>query len=123
MSNKIAEPWNSFLSDLDRGLSTRLVLHCLGGFAINLTYGLSRQTADIDICEVAFSHVGHDWRSHVVVDPQLVRRLDSRYTRADPAKARAKLGWQPQVSFESLIKMMVDARVETLLARRAALAG
>ena len=45
-------------------------------------------------------------------------RLDSHYTRADPAKARAKLGWQPQVSFEGLIKMMVDARVETLLARR-----
>ena len=53
MSNKIAEPWNSFLSDLDRGLSTRIVLHCLGGFAINLTYGLSRQTADVDMCEVA----------------------------------------------------------------------
>ncbi len=52
-SSQIAEPWNSFLSDLDRGLSTRLVLHCLGGFAINLTYGLSRQTADIDMCEVA----------------------------------------------------------------------
>src|SRR6185503_13164639 len=52
-SSQIAEPWNSFLSDLDRGLSTRLVLHCLGGFAINLTYGLSRQPADIDMCEVA----------------------------------------------------------------------
>jgi Nucleotidyltransferase of unknown function (DUF6036) len=52
-SSQIAEPWNSFLSDLDRGLSTRLVLHCLGGFAIDLTYGLSRQSAGIALCEVA----------------------------------------------------------------------
>jgi GDPmannose 4,6-dehydratase len=51
----------------------------------------------VDICAVAFSHVGHDWRSHVVVDPRLVRPVDSRYTRADASKARARLGWQPQV--------------------------
>src|SRR6476646_1221907 len=72
----------------------------------------------IDICAVAFSHVGRDWRRHVVVDPRLVRRVDSHYTRADASKPRATLGWQPLVSFEALIKMMVDARVESLLARR-----
>ena len=57
---QIAEPWNSLLVDLDRGLSTPLVLHCLGGFAINLTYGLPRQTADNDVCEVAPSNAKID---------------------------------------------------------------
>ena len=50
---EIPEPWNSFLTDLDHAISTPIVLHCLGGFAINLIYGLPRQTADIDVCEVA----------------------------------------------------------------------
>jgi GDPmannose 4,6-dehydratase len=71
----------------------------------------------VDICTVAFSHVGHDWRSHVVVDPKLVRQVDSHYTRADISKARLTLGWQPTQSFEELIRMMVDARVASLLAR------
>ena len=57
---QIAEPWNAFLVDLDRGLSTRLVLHCLGGFAINLIYGLPRPTADLDMCEVAPSDTKTD---------------------------------------------------------------
>jgi hypothetical protein len=52
-SEKITEPWNSFLSELDRQVSMTLALHCLGGFAIHLTYGLPRPTADIDVCEVA----------------------------------------------------------------------
>src|SRR5438094_2439920 len=52
-SKRIAEPWKSFLSELDGTISTTVVLHCLGGFAINLTYGLPRPTADIDVCEVA----------------------------------------------------------------------
>ena len=72
----------------------------------------------VDICAVAFSHVGRDWRSHVVVDPKLVRQVDSHYTRADIAKARVTLGWQPSRSFEELIRMMVDARVAALLARQ-----
>jgi hypothetical protein len=52
-SERIAEPWRSFLSDLDRQIVTTVALHCLGGFAINVTYGLPRPTADIDVCEVA----------------------------------------------------------------------
>jgi Nucleotidyltransferase of unknown function (DUF6036) len=49
----IGEPWQSFLSELDAQISTTLALHCLGGFAMNVTYGLPRPTADIDVCEVA----------------------------------------------------------------------
>ncbi|HEV3214842.1 MAG TPA: DUF6036 family nucleotidyltransferase [Vicinamibacterales bacterium] len=52
----MTEPWHSFLSELDSKVSTTLALHCLGGFAIHVTYGLPRPTADIDVCEVAPSN-------------------------------------------------------------------
>ena len=59
-STQIAEPWNSFLSDFDRGISTRLVLHCLGRCYQPLKNGLPRPTADIDVCEVAPSSAKND---------------------------------------------------------------
>jgi len=52
-SGRIGEPWKSFLADVDKHISTPLVLHCLGDFAVNLMYGLPRPTADIDVCEIA----------------------------------------------------------------------
>src|SRR5438552_7394502 len=52
-SKRIAKRWKSFLSEIDGTISTTVVLHCIGGFAISLTYGLPRPTADIDVCEVA----------------------------------------------------------------------
>jgi GDPmannose 4,6-dehydratase len=71
-----------------------------------------------DICEVAFAHVGRDWRDHVFVDHSLVRHVDSRYTRAGTAKVRRDLGWSPRVSFEELVHMMVDANVDRLGRRK-----
>lgn len=55
-TKRTPEPWHSFLAELDRKVSKPLALHCLGGFAINLGYGLPRPTADIDVCEVAPSN-------------------------------------------------------------------
>src|SRR5215471_21450566 len=46
------EPWASFLSALDRELEHSVDLHCLGGFAMTMAYGVSRPTADIDILAV-----------------------------------------------------------------------
>lgn len=76
-----------------------------------------------DVCETAFAHVGLDWREFVVVDPALVRRIDSRRTCADATRARTELGWSPEVSFAALIAMMVDANVERLAEPRIARAG
>jgi GDPmannose 4,6-dehydratase len=67
-----------------------------------------------DICEVAFARVGRDWRDHVFVDQSLVRHVDSWYTRAGTAKVRRDLSWSPQVSFEELVHMMVDANLDRL---------
>src|SRR6187397_3257273 len=49
----IAEPWRSFLTDIDSASQETLVLHCIGGFAVTLYYGLWRATGDLDVVEVA----------------------------------------------------------------------
>jgi hypothetical protein len=47
------EPWASFPADMDAALDDELVLHCIGGFAVSLYYGLSRPTGDLDVVAVA----------------------------------------------------------------------
>jgi len=65
-----------------------------------------------DLCQVAFAHAGLEWQKFVTVDPALVRPAEVEHLLADPAKARRALGWQPAVSFEQLVRMMVDADLE-----------
>jgi GDPmannose 4,6-dehydratase len=64
-----------------------------------------------DVCQVAFNRVGLDYEQYVVVDPQLFRPAEVDHLLGNAAKARAELGWEPQVTFVSLIEMMVDADV------------
>jgi GDPmannose 4,6-dehydratase len=65
-----------------------------------------------ELCEIAFGHVGLDWRKHVKVDPKLVRPAEVDVLQADPTKARRELGWSPRVGFAELVRMMVDADME-----------
>jgi GDPmannose 4,6-dehydratase len=67
-----------------------------------------------DLVEVAFAHAGLDWRPHVKLDPKLIRPAEVEHLIGDNTKARTELGWQPDVDFVALIKMMVDADVERL---------
>ena len=63
--------------------------------------------------QVAFRHVGiENWQDHVVVDPALLRPAEVDLLIGNPAKAREQLGWQPEVSFEGLDKLMVEADLE-----------
>ena len=62
----------------------------------------------------AFDHVSLDWEKHVRVDPALVRPAEVDVLIADNEKARSELGWEPSVSFEGLVEMMVDADLERL---------
>jgi GDPmannose 4,6-dehydratase len=64
------------------------------------------------LVEIAFGHVGLDWQKHVVVDPRFLRPAEVDHLIGNPAKAKEKLGWQPEVSFEQLVKMMVDADLQ-----------
>jgi GDPmannose 4,6-dehydratase len=67
-----------------------------------------------EFCELAFGHVGLDWKKYVVVDKELFRPADVHTLLSNPAKARRKLGWKPEVSFPELVRMMVDADLERL---------
>ena len=61
-----------------------------------------------EFCDVAFRRVGLNWKDHVSVDPSLLRRADAPLRLANPARAKARLGWTPEVDFERLVAMMVD---------------
>ena len=65
-----------------------------------------------ELCEVAFQHVGLDYRDHVVLDSKFLRPAEVDLLVADPTKAREKLRWEPKVSFHDLVRMMVDADLE-----------
>jgi GDPmannose 4,6-dehydratase len=65
-----------------------------------------------EVLEVAFGHVGLDWKKYVEVDQSLIRPAEVDYLCGDSSKARKLLGWKPDVSFHKLIAMMMDADLE-----------
>ncbi len=65
-----------------------------------------------EFVEMAFSAAGLDWRDHVKIDERFMRPAEVPELRGDASKARAKLGWKPQTSFEELVAMMVKADLE-----------
>jgi len=69
-----------------------------------------------ELCQAAFGHVGLNWEDHVIVDQRFVRPAEVDLLVGDAAKAREVLGWEPAVSFEDLIAMMVDADLKALRA-------
>jgi GDPmannose 4,6-dehydratase len=67
-----------------------------------------------ELVQLAFSHVGLDYRKYVVSDPKYYRPAEVDVLLADPSKARRELGWAPKVGFADLVTMMVDADLERL---------
>ena len=65
-----------------------------------------------DFCQVAFEHVGLNWEDHVKIDPAFLRPADVNTLCGDFSKAHEKLGWQPEVTFEQLVQMMVDTDLD-----------
>lgn len=61
------------------------------------------------LVEIAFEHVGLDWKKYVRVDENLKRPAEVDLLVGDSSKAKKELKWEPKVSFEKLIEMMVDA--------------
>ena len=62
-----------------------------------------------EFAQLAFSHVGLDWEKYVKVDSNYFRPTEVDMLLGDPSKAREKLGWEPEVTFEELVKIMVEA--------------
>jgi hypothetical protein len=58
MSDEISVPWRDFLEDIDKALYEQVVVHCLGGFAMTVQYGVPRRTGDLDYIETVPHHGG-----------------------------------------------------------------
>jgi len=67
-----------------------------------------------DLLEVAFDAAGLDWQKYVEIDPKLIRPAEVDSLCGNATKSHDKLGWKPRVSFEELIKMMVEADLNTI---------
>ncbi len=67
-----------------------------------------------EFIEIAFSHVGLEWQKYVKLDEKFIRPAEVDLLIGDCSKAKKKLGWQPEVSFTELIKMMVNSDLERL---------
>ena len=67
-----------------------------------------------ELVEIAFGHAGLDWQTYVRIDPALLRPAEVDHLIGDASKARKELGWEPSVSFEQLVAMMVDADLARL---------
>jgi len=72
-----------------------------------------------EFVELAFGYAGIDWRRHVEIDARYRRPAEVDTLLADASKARRKLGWRHTVGFEDLVRLMVDADVALLAARKA----
>ena len=68
----------------------------------------------LELVEIAFSHVGLDYRDFVVLDDKFIRPAEVDLLRGDFSKAKKILGWQPKVHFAELIKMMIDSDLALL---------
>ena len=70
-----------------------------------------------ELVQRAFAHVGLDWQEHVRVDPALQRGAAELHRLVgDPARARTRLGWAPEVDFTQLVHLLVDADLARLRA-------
>lgn len=66
------------------------------------------------LVETAFEYAGLDWKQYVVQDPAFMRPAEVDLLVGDPSKAERVLGWKPKVTFEELVRMMVDSDIKLL---------
>lgn len=67
-----------------------------------------------ELLEIAFSHVGLHWQKHVEIDSALLRPTEEDPLSGDASKANKTLGWKPTVTFEQMVRMMVDSDLSLL---------
>jgi len=71
-----------------------------------------------ELLDVAFGAVGLNYEDYMEIDPQFLRPADVYELTGDASKARSKLGWMPEVTFEELVQMMVDNDLRLLQEQR-----
>jgi GDPmannose 4,6-dehydratase len=67
-----------------------------------------------EFLDIAFGHVGLDWKQYVEIDPRYYRPTEVDLLIGNPSKAKKQLGWEPKIRFEELTRLMVDADVQLL---------
>jgi GDPmannose 4,6-dehydratase len=67
-----------------------------------------------ELLEIAFSHVGMDWQKHIEIDSALLRPVEEDPLSGDASRAHKILGWKPTVTFEQMVRMMVDSDLSLL---------
>jgi GDPmannose 4,6-dehydratase len=80
----------------------------------NFVVGTGETHTVREFCEIAFGHLGLDYKAHVVQDERFYRPAEVDLLVADPARARALLGWEPSITFKELVTMMVDADMKRI---------
>jgi GDPmannose 4,6-dehydratase len=80
----------------------------------NYIIGTGETYAVREFCEHAFGYVDLDYKDYVVKDPRFYRPAEVDLLISDPSKARDELGWEREVSFKGLVKMMVQADFDRL---------
>ncbi len=65
-----------------------------------------------DLIRIAFAHAGLDWKKYVRIDPRLIRPAEVDHLLGEAGRARRELKWKPEVPFEKMIQMMVDADLQ-----------
>ncbi len=105
MGNLDAERDWGFAGDYVRAMTLMLQQTEPSDFVI--ATGVSHSVREL--CRIAFERVGLDYERHITVDPGLYRPAEVDHLRGNATKARTVLGWEPTVSFQELIEMMVDA--------------
>ena len=79
----------------------------------NLVFGTGEAHSVREFVTEAFAYVNLDWRDYVAVDARYIRPIEVMLLQADPVEAKRRLGWQPRVAFADLVKIMVDADLES----------
>ncbi|MFQ6103249.1 MAG: GDP-mannose 4,6-dehydratase [Candidatus Glassbacteria bacterium] len=73
-----------------------------------------------ELADLAFSHAGLSMKDHIEVDPALIRPADVDHLLGDPSKAKKQLGWEPEMTFDEMVRMMVDSDMSLVLAEKRA---
>ncbi len=82
--------------------------------AENFVIGTGETHSVQEFCEIAFGHVGLDYKDHVIVDERFYRPAEVDLLVADASKAGRELGWEPHVTFKELVIMMVESDMKRL---------
>jgi len=110
MGNLDAKRDWGFAGDYVKAMHLMLKQDTPDNFVIATGYTHSVQ----ELIETAFGYLNLDWKKYVKIDPRFIRPAEVELLIGDSSKARIELKWEPEVSFEGLVKMMVDADIKLL---------